>query len=314
MSIKSLRGKVTGAVARQTLTVKTHSPTLLFGVGAVGFATTVVLACKATLKLPEVLEQGEKALDKVEEIKKVTEGGADVTQETKEKAKLGVKLQVAIRVAKLYAPSVAVGLATLTAITGAHIILTRRNTALTAALGVATKTFQDYRERVIADQGAEKDLEYRFGVGEREIVEEGETGPETTILKGLDQEAIKAEIQKGSIYARIFDSTHDDWSEVPHQNQTWIASVQSHANTLLRHNGFVTLNDVYDLLGFERTAAGQVVGWVINPKDGKGDGYIDFGVWNEGVYEGKKWINGEKDAILLDFNVDGEILSLMKQI
>src|SRR5690606_11939610 len=229
------------------------------------------------------------------------------------RAKTGVKLQVAIKVAKLYAPAVAFGVGTLASITGPQVILTRRNTALTAALGIATKTVRDYRDRVIADQGSEKDLEYRFGVSEREIVEETETGPVTTILKGLDQEAIKEEIGKGSIYARIFDSSHEDWSHIPHQNHARIASVQSHANTLLRVDGFVFLNDVYEMLGYERTAAGQSVGWVVNPEDGRGDGYIDFGVWNEGVYEGKRWINGDKDAILLDFNVDGDITSLMKK-
>ncbi|HEY3434150.1 MAG TPA: DUF6353 family protein [Solirubrobacterales bacterium] len=313
MSIKTFKNRITGTVARQTLNIKTHSPVLLFGLGAIGFGTTVVLACRATLKLPEVLETGEQALELVE-TDKTSPDGEELNEETKKKAKLGVKLQVAIRVAKLYAPAAITGITTLPAITGAHVILTRRNTALTAALGVATKTFQEYRERVIADQGAEKDLEYRWGVSEREVVEETETGPVTTVLKGLDQEAIKKEIAAGSVYSRLFDSDHEDWSEFPHQNQARIESAQRHANTLLRVDGFVTLNQVYEMLGFERTAAGQQVGWVVNPKDGEGDGVIDFGVWTDGVYEGKKWINGDKQAILLDFNVDGPILHLMKQI
>src|SRR5690606_40152791 len=144
-------------------------------------------------------------------------------------------LQVAIEVAKLYAPAVAFGVGTLASITGPQVILTRRNTALTAALGIATKTVRDYRDRVIADQGSEKDLEYRFGVSEREIVEETETGPVTTILKGLDQEAIKEEIGKGSIYARIFDSSHEAWSHMPHQNHTRSACGPSLSIT--RHRG-----------------------------------------------------------------------------
>ncbi|QAY17176.1 hypothetical protein SEA_MADAMATO_58 [Streptomyces phage Madamato] len=310
MSIKTFKNKVAGTMARKSLAIKANSPVLLFGLGAIGFGTTVVLACRATLKLPEVLETGERALNIVEVEDRSNENDAE---EVKKKAKLGVKLQVAIRVVKLYAPSAAVGVTTLAAITGAHVILTRRNTALTAALGVATKTFQDYRERVIADQGAEKDLEYRWGVAEREIAEEGPNGIETTVLKGLDQEAIKEQIAAGSVYARIFDEDHEDWSEFPHQNQSRIENVQRMMNTLLRVDGFVTLNQVYEALGFERTAAGQQVGWVVNPKDG-GDGVIDFGVFVDGKYEGKKWINGDKKAILLDFNVDGPILHLLKQI
>jgi hypothetical protein len=62
-----------------------------------------------------------------------------------------------------------------------------------------------------------------------------------------------------------------------------------------------------------------VVGWVSTPKlDAEGnqenDCFIDFGVWMESVAEGKKWINGEKEAILLDFNVDGPILYILDKM
>ena len=316
MSITTFKNRISGTMARKTLAIKTNSPVMLFGLGALGFGATVVLACRATLKLPEVLESGKEKLDMVEkheEREKALEQD-DYIEEIGKKAKRGVKLQVAMRVVKLYTLPAVVGICTLTAITGAHVILTRRNTALSAALGVATKTFREYRDRVIADQGSEKDLEYQWGVAEREIAVEGPNGIETTVLKGLDQEAIRDLIEEGSVYARLFDSNHEDWSDFPHQNQSRIDSAQMHANTMLRVDGFVTLNQVYELLGFERTAAGQVVGWVVNPKDGRGDGVIDFGVWTDGVYQGKKWINGDEQAILLDFNVDGEILSQMRQI
>jgi hypothetical protein len=76
----------------------------------------------------------------------------------------------------------------------------------------------------------------------------------------------------------------------------------------------VFLNQAYDLLGYEPTAAGQVVGWRKNPEEGEGDNYISFGVWHEGVFKGTQWLNGDTDSILLDFNVDGPILGALKKL
>jgi len=63
----------------------------------------------------------------------------------------------------------------------------------------------------------------------------------------------------------------------------------------------VFLNEVYDMLGIERSSAGQVVGWL---REGEGDGHIDFGMF-EAV--NRDFVNGWERSILLDFNVDGVI-------
>lgn len=302
MSIKTLADKVTSKVGRQMLVAQKHSPVMLFGVGLVGVATTAILACRATLKMSEVLEEGEEHLKKVELT--VTEDGEEV-----EKASFSVKLQTAIKIAKLYAPAVLVGVASVGALTGSHVILRKRNAGLAAAYALVDKSFKEYRGRVVADQGTEKDFEYRFGMTEREIVEEGKNGPEVKIIKGIDAEGMKS---KGpSMYSRIFDETNSNWSKVPNQNQFFIQSVQNHANDMLRVKGKVYLNDVLDMLTMDRCDAGQVVGWVRNSDDG--DGYIDFGVWNGSTFAGKEWVTGNVDGILLDFNVDGVVLDLLKK-
>lgn len=314
MGLKTLANKATAKVGRQMLTVQKHSPTLLIGVGVVGVITSTVLACRATLKLSETLSESEEHLKRVE--KDVIEE-ADSESE-KKAAHFGVQLKLATKIARLYVPAVIIGVASIGAIAGSHVILKRRNAALVSAYTIVHKSFEDYRNRVIADQGKEKDLEYRFGKADREIVEEGPNGPEVRTIKGLDQEASKANEEHS--YARVFDETNKNWSPYPHENDFFVQSMLNHARDMLQVNGFVFLSDVYDLLGFERTAASQVVGWVkkakINPETGEqmNDGFIDFGVWNNGVYKGKEWVNGNVKAIQLDFNVDGPVLDILPKM
>lgn len=315
MSLKSLGRMATAKVGRHMLTLQQHSPGILVSVGVVGVTASVVLASRATLKLTDVLRQGEEALKNVDP----STAPDSEEEEARKKATFGVKLKVAIDVAKLYAPSALFGIAGVSMIAGSHLILKRRNAGLAAAYTVLDKSYKNYRKRVVDDQGAEKDFEYFHGVEEREIIVDGKNGPETKKVKGLDQESIESEDPE-SFYRRVFNEKNPNWNPVGNENQMFLNFIQSQANDLLRMQGHVFLNEVYDLLGFDPTEAGQIVGWVKNPRlDSKtneptGDGYIDFGVWNEGIYEGKQWLNGNKDAQLLEFNVDGPILyALAKQ-
>jgi hypothetical protein len=68
------------------------------------------------------------------------------------------------------------------------------------------------------------------------------------------------------------------------------------------------------MLGFERSMAGQVVGWV----DGNGDGYVDFGIFGAKIQgdealvaERLDFLNGQTDSVILDFNVDGIVYDLI---
>ncbi len=315
MSISSLARRTTAKLGPQILAVKAHSPAILVGAGVVSVVGSVVLACRATLQLNEVLDKAEEELH---EIEPKAEG------ELKKKT-FGVQLQTAIEIAKLYAPSALLLTAGITAIAGSHIILKKRNAGLAAAYAVVDKQLRDYRKRVVADQGAEKDHEYFTGVEEREVVKETKDGPVVEKVKGVDQEAL-LNADPETTYARVFHGPIIDdsgvlihagnkhWSTIPNQNQYTLQMVQSELNDLLRLQGHVFLNQAYDLLGFEPTAAGQIVGWRKNPKEGEGDGFISFGIWEDGVYRGTQWLNGNSDHVKLDFNVDGPIMDVLKKV
>lgn len=292
MKLDVIKNAVTSKAARQVLIGKKHSPTILFGAGVVGVVASTVLACKATLKLEEVLDEAEHTRKAVNELQH-----HDYSQQDRAQDHAKITARTARNVAKLYAPSVAVGIVSVAALTGSHVVLSRRNAAVMAAYSALDKGFNQYRARVKEEFGEEKDREFRHGVETRSEVVETKDGSKTiehkSVAKGMP-----------SIYARFFDEGSTLWQRQPDYNQFFLRCQQNYANDLLKARGHVFLNEVYDMLGLPRSKAGAVVGWVIS-KDG--DNFVDFGVFEGNSERARAFVNGQEHSILLDFNVDGVI-------
>jgi hypothetical protein len=305
MNLAVIKNKLTTKVSRQVLVGKKHSPTLLFGVGIIGVTSTVVLACRATLKMEEILSEAEENSKKIDAAKDL-----ETENYTDEDAKQDVALnrtKTALKIVKLYAPSVVVGVISVGALTGSHIIFRRRNAALTAAYAAVDKGFKEYRQRVVGEYGKDKDQEFRFGVTEREIAVDTDEGVAVKTVRQLNI----PEGQKSSVYAVLFsEETSRNWQPQPNYNAMFIQAQQAYANNRLNAEGFLFLNDVYESLGLPRTSAGQVVGWVKGNKRG-GDNYIDFGVFSGDSYMGKQFVDGNEKSIWLDPNVDGVVYDLI---
>lgn len=293
-----LKNAVTSRAGRQLLKVQKHSPAILFAAGTVGVVGTVVLACRATLKLEEVLVETQKDMATVQAVVHDS-----YSEEDRQKDLLLLRVKGAVSIGKLYAPSIILGVVSVAALTGSHVILNRRNVGLTAAYAALDKGFREYRQRVVDKYGSDTDRDLRYGVTKKKIVEETETGPVTKTVKTADMDT------DPSIYARFFDESCRSFSKEPMYNQLFIQSQQNYANDLLRSRGHVFLNEVYDSLGIPRSKQGQVVGWVLG---NGGDDYIDFGVFRGAdTFMGQQFVNGEEKAVLLDFNVDGIIYDLI---
>ena len=56
--------------------------------------------------------------------------------------------------------------------------------------------------------------------------------------------------------------------------------------------------------------SGQVVGWIYDKDNPVGDNYVDFGLYADNLSY-SDFANGFDTAILLDFNVDGNIWEMM---
>jgi hypothetical protein len=294
MNLKSITNLVTSRAGRHVLKMQKHSPTILFAAGVVGVATTVVLASRATLKVHEVLDEHQDVKDKIDF---AASRELEYSDRDRQKDLALLYTKTTGKFLKLYGPSVVIGVVSIAALTGAHVVLNRRNVALTAAYAAVEKGFRDYRNRVVAEYGEDKDREFRYNLVDGEVVEETDEGPKVVATKKLNGKDV-------SVYARFFDeSSSSSWSRAPHANQFFIKCQQNFANDLLRSRGHIFLNEVYDMLGLARSPEGQVVGWV----QGNGDDFVDFGVFRGDEFMGHQFVLGNEKSILLDFNVDGVV-------
>ena len=296
MNITTIKNAVTSKAGRQLLLTKKHSPHILFGAGVVGVVATAVLAARATLKLEDVLEVTQ---DNIELSKRVhkSELGYSSDREYQKEITI-IYTSSVLKIGKLYAPAFAVGTLSVAALTGSHVMLSKRNLAVTAAYAGLDKAFQEYRARVIDEVGPEKERAFRYATEEREIVVETEEGPQV-------EKVVRVSNSEGpSANARFFDELCTSWSREPEYNHLFLRCQQNYANDLLRSRGHIFLNEVYDMLGIERSRAGAVVGWIIS-KDGSN--YVDFGIFDGDNPRARDFVNGREGSILLDFNVDGVI-------
>lgn len=297
MKLETVKSLITSKVGRQALLLRKHSPSILFVGGVIGVVGTAVLASRATLKLDDILSETKTKLDIIDTVQ-----SDEYSEEDRQRDKAIVYIRTVTSVARVYAPAVGLGVLSIAALTSSHIILNRRNAAITAAYALLDKGFREYRSRVEAAFGPEREQEIRYGVEKQKFTVKDEDGKE-------HQETVKVRTT-GSIYARCFDETNQNYSKMPNHNQFFLASQQQFCNDKLRAQGHLFLNEVYDMLGFERSPAGAVVGWIYdvcdNP-DHMGDNFVDFKIFEGDRESGLRFVKGIERSVWLDFNVDGII-------
>lgn len=313
MEISNMKGIVTKSLGRGGLVLQKYSPEILMGVGIVGIVAGTVLACKATLKVNEVLEETQGDLDKIHKAHE-TMDEEKYSQEDYQKDLVITYAKRGVSLIKLYGPSILIGAASVSCLLGSHVILSKRNIALVAAYKMIEEGFEGYRNRVRAELGEEKERAFRYGITETTDTEvsidaEGKKVKNKVTVETVDPTSI-------SPYARFFDETSIQWQKSPEANLFFLKSMENYANDLLRSRGHLFLNEVYDMIGVPRSKAGSIVGWVNGHRPefkdkAEGDNYVDFG-----IYDGKNgnahfFVNGYERSILLDFNVDGVIYDLL---
>lgn len=297
----SLPNAVTTRVARTALVAQKNSPKLLFVGGLVLMGGTVVTACKGTLALEATLKDIQDDRDDVKNA--VSRNPERYSDRDIQKLNMYVTGKGVARIAKLYLPSLALGVAAVACLTTSHTQLTRRNAGLSAALAATERALDSYRNRVRDAYGDDRERELWRGETTTKVPVLDDEGRETKSTK-------KVKTGGGySPYARLWGrDTTNEWSPAaPEYNLAKLRSVQEWGTMLLNSRGHLFLNEILDELGLDRMPAGQVVGWK-SKKYGGHDGFVDLGILVPGdEVRFLDFVTGDEDHVMLDFNVDGEI-------
>ena len=277
-------GIVTRLAGRAGLVLSKHAPTILTAAGTAGFIGTTILASKATLKVEETVAEETALLVKVHEAHEA--GKLEDKDALHDKVILYTRMTT--KLAKLYAPALILGAASIVSLATGHGIMLKRNASLAAAYAAVDQAFKTYKKKVESKFGKDPVIDALVSTAEEDLTK-----------NELTMEAIAA-VDGVSPYGVIFDETNNNWSADEDLSMLHLKCQQQYANDILQTRGHIFLNEVYKMLGFPHTPAGAVTGWV----KGNGDDFIDFNIF-EGTFEGEDEKGRTVTKWALDFNVDG---------
>lgn len=287
-------------------TIKKNSPEILLGAGIVGFVGTIVLACRATCRADEVLEFHRRKIKDINDAKEIAdtdpEGEMSYDIEIYRQDKAIRYMKTTGSLAKLYAPTIAVGTLSLACILTSRNIMQKRYLGVVAAYNGVSAAFEEYRKRVRDEYGEGLDKHFRYGTTYDELPVYDENGKKTKEKEQVEKTETEMVIPNDDS-CRFFDSSNPNWDKNPTFSMMWLRGQQNILNDILHTRGHVFLNEVYDALGFPHTPQGAVLGWI----DGEGDNCIDFGLYDPNKESVRRFVNGVDNVIMLEFNHDGVI-------
>lgn len=311
MKKTELATKAGQILVKTKLGIKKHSPEILVAAGiGTGIVATIV-ACKQTIKANDIVAEARKSLQNIEDVKELAANNeVEYTEENEQEDRKTIGMQVAVGMVKTYALPVGLGVLSITCILAGHHILKKRNVALAAAYSALSTDFMNYRKRVVDKYGKDVDFMLKNGL-EKQIIANRVVDPETGEVKETKEEVLTYEGDKLSQYARVFDEVGStQWTPSADHNRAFLLMEQNYFNERIRTRGYIFLNEVYERLGFRPTKTGSVVGWVYQNADYEG---IDFGIFTAHTQKAAEFLEGTEPSIILDFNVQGDILSLVTE-
>lgn len=289
-----------------SLKVDQNKPEIMLVAGLIGVIGATVLACRATLKAKDIVEEHNERLEEIQENLNEEEKTELPVEAKKDIRK--VYLKTSLKLAKTYAPAIAVETAAFALLIKSNSVQRDRLAGLTAAYITVDQAFKKYRQAVIEELGEEKDLEFKTGLKKQKIdaiVEDEEGNEKLKKEEGL----VLPDGRYISEYAKFFDESCPDWQKSPENNLHFLRLQQAAANEKLKIQGHLFLNEVYDMIGLPRTKAGAVVGWLYPAERYNSlqlNGFVDFGIYDMWANAKRAdFVNGYERNILLDFNVDG---------
>lgn len=219
------------AAAKAGQTIKQHAPEILTGVSVVGIGGTAFLTGRASYKAGLfVMADASARMDAAPE-------GEDVEWMDRK--------EIFKQTWKFYIPAVSVGLITCVAVIGSNRIGAQRNVALISAAAIGERAFQEYRDKVAAETTKPKERKIHDDIAQ-----------DTVVRKKDELDRLVVNVNEGDVLClethtgRTFISTAEK-----------IHRAENDANRECLHDGQITANTFFSLLGLPYIDAGEVVGW-----------------------------------------------------
>lgn len=290
------------------------SPTILLvaGIGTGIFAG--YKACKATLKAEKIYRDYKEKRNIIEMVHANSTNAETVelydveeyTEEDYAKDVRDTNVKLVVDMIKTYAVPALLASAAVSMITGSHVIMHKRCTALTGTVISLTEALRQYRKNVVDELGEEADHRFANNIKEIEIED-----PETK-----EKKKVKKSINNKNPFAFWFGPTYTDshgdeyvnpyWSNDAQYNIDQLKRMMMGLNEQLQRNENLFVNEVFDAFVKPRTSDGAKFGWIYEKNNPYGDNYIDFRLDEAEIME--KYRRGITEPILIDLNVDGYIL------
>lgn len=278
-------------------------PEIMLGVGAVSVLAGTILACARTEHAHPIISHTKERIDELNFVKENTqaEEKPGFKEYTRVYARAGFELT------KIYALPVALWGGGMLCIFGSHGEMRSRNAKLLANSVALKKLFDEYRTMVKEKLGEKAERDLYFGATEEEVEIE-EKDPTTGEVRKRKTKSKVFRKQPGSMYARNFTAKTSDEFDVRSYAEFFLDAKINSLNSRLRLEPFITLNEVYDELGFKpgegKCPDGMTVGWVWNPKIDRGDREIRIERlegWEE-CYDPVSGLTKLVPCLRLDFN------------
>lgn len=303
-TLNALSNSITMMIGHTKTFTKQNSAELLLVGGAIGVVAGTVMACKATLKVNDILDDHKAEKEKILTVS-ADESYPEYTEEIAKNDLKNLTIKTVVSCIACYAPAVLLEAFSIGTIFASNHIMRQRNAALAASCATIEAAYKKYRERVVDRYGKDVDEELYYGLT-TEKKKVTKTDPKTgEKVKEVETKTTLQQQFACSPYAQIFDERALEFYQDDGTNMFMLKQREKEATIRLRASGVLSLNEVYDMIGLPATDIGLTHGWIYEKDNPDGDNEVQFDLRH--VYITNEYTGEEERVILIDFNCDGYI-------
>ena len=270
----------------------------------IGVGLTVGGAAWTIIKAPEAAEVHERARcmkDVIDE--NDAENSWDNEAVTRKEAVRTMAKSTIKGYTKVYAGPVAMMVAGEVLKAVSHATMHKELGNVSALLASTSLAFSQYRQRVVEDQGEEKDQEYLFGPA----INTYKKNPDGTITQTLEPIQNSWEDVKLPPHCMIFDAGNRNYDESPYKNYDFLVGHLRWLNERLDAEEFLFENDIRKDLQMPLVKCGYTSGILKYDENGNRN-YLSFGLdaRNEAT---QRFRDGLEPTVIIQMNLEDDIMS-----